>query len=188
MVWELTPAAAYFLIDYLRRGATGRSLAEVRHFYGFVVDRISNHLDIGRNLASAFRKGGETASAATIFAMYVPPKNEMRDAFKNDKKAPRVGARGPKRSAGQIQGRPSGAPMDGYCDRFQTGMCTNGANCRYRHLCRRCDREGHGEHECRRGRNRSKDRSRDRDQRTHDRRRDDGKREERRGRREGRRH
>jgi hypothetical protein len=93
VVWELTPAAAYFLIDYLRRGATGRSLAEVRHFYGFVVERISNHLDIGRNLASAFRKGGETASAATIFAMYVPPKNEVREASKHDKKAPRVGAR-----------------------------------------------------------------------------------------------
>ena len=87
-MWELTPAAAYFLIDYLRRGATGRSLAEVRHFYALVVERISNHLDIGRNLASAFRKGGETASAATIFAMYVPPKNEMRDASKHDKKAP----------------------------------------------------------------------------------------------------
>ena len=183
MVWELTPAAAYFLIDYLRRGATGRSLAEVRHFYAFVVERISNHLDIGRNLASAFRKGGETASAATIFAMYVPPKNEMRDASKHVKKAPHVGAQGPKRGTGQNQSRPLGAPTDGYCDHFQKGTCTRGANCRYRHLCRRCDREGHGEHECRRGRNRS--RSRDREQRARDSRRDDGKREEHRGRREG---
>ena len=70
VVWELTPAAAYFLIDYLSRGATGRSLPEVRHFCGFVIERISNHLDIGRNLASAFRKGGETAAAATIYAMH----------------------------------------------------------------------------------------------------------------------
>ena len=185
VVWELTPAAAYFLIDYLRRGATGRSQPEVRHFCGFVIERVSNHLDIGRNLASAFRKGGETAAAATIYAMYVPPKLGWRNARKIDKKTPRKDTPGLKRTADRTPGRAWDAPMDNYCDHFQTGTCASVSTCRFRHICRRCLREGHGEYQCRKGRERSRERSRDKDHRP--RRHDEGRHGDRRGKRDDRR-
>ena len=62
-------------------------------------------MDIGRNLASAFRKGGETAAAATIYAMYVPPKLGWRDALKIDKKIPRKDTPGLKGTADRTPGR-----------------------------------------------------------------------------------
>ena len=110
---------------------------------------------------------------------------DWRDALKIDKKTPRTDTPGLKCTADRTPGRAWDAPMDNYCDRFQTGTCASGSTCRFRHICRRCLREGHGEYQCRKGRERSRERSRDRDRRP--RRRDEGRHGDRRRRRDDRR-
>jgi hypothetical protein len=151
--WDTTPGVTNNLLDFLDRGTVGRPLAEARFGYEQLQTRIGDHLDIGRNLASAQMEAMKNITFGQLTLGYQPPRDSQPT------REPRRGNAGEGKSAERRAApRHTDQPRDGLCDRYQVGQCRLGGACHYRHEMR----QGRGKDDERRGdrRDRAPDRRR----------------------------
>lgn len=172
--WDMVPSVGNRYKGFLRNAQEKHGLGHLRTIHQYVSARTREHLNAGRNLASGLAKAMEVMSADAIVATHG---GAASDRATGARALPAKKAGGGHGGGGVLRakdddpprargggGKKTGGYDDPTCRRYQEGHCSLGANCQYRHVCRKCGGR-HGAVHCERGRRSPERRSRSPDRR-----------------------